>query len=390
MTNPTTITYVMFLIFAGTAILSTMALFTRQSLLVAYIVLGAILGPWGLKLVTNSEVIKQTGDIGIIFLLFLLGLHLQPQNLFHSLRKMSLITVVSALIFFFIGFGTGYVFGYAPSACMVIGFAAMFSSTIIGIKLLPTTILHHQHTGELVVSILLLQDIIAIAIILAIEVIADRASSMRHLILILSAFPILLAVAYVFQRYILSKLLERFDQIHEYIFILSIGWCLCMAELSHTLGLSEEIGAFIAGVALASNPIAFYIAESLKPLRDFFLVIFFFTIGAGFNFDFLPQVILPALMLAGLILILKPVVFSWLLHRSGEVKSVSWEIGVRLGQMSEFSLLVIYMALETNLVSDLTTYMAEAAIIITFIVSCYWTVMRYPTPLAATDKLRRD
>lgn len=392
MANSTTITitYVMFLIFAGTAILSTMALYTRQSLLVAYIVLGAILGPWGLKLVTNSEIIKQTGDIGIIFLLFLLGLHLQPQNLFHSLRKMSLITVVSALIFFGLGFGTGYVFGYDYAACMVIGFAAMFSSTIIGIKLLPTTILHHQHTGELVVSILLLQDIIAIAIILAIEVISDRAGSMRHLILIISAFPILLAVAYVFQRYVLSKLLERFDQIHEYIFILSIGWCLCMAELSHTLGLSEEIGAFIAGVALASNPIAFYIAESLKPLRDFFLVIFFFTIGAGFNFDYFPQVILPACMLAALILLLKPVVFSWLLHRSGEVKTVSWEIGVRLGQMSEFSLLVIYMALETNLVSHLTTYMAEAAIIITFIVSCYWTVMRYPTPLAATEKLRRD
>lgn len=390
MTNPITITYVMFLIFAGTAVLSTIALYTRQSLLVAYIVLGAILGPWGLKLVTNSTVIKQTGDIGIIFLLFLLGLHLQPQNLFHSLRKMSLITLISSLLFFLMGFGTSYLFGYSYMGSMVVGFAAMFSSTIIGIKLLPTTILHHQHTGELVVSILLLQDIIAIAIILALEIISDRGDSLRHLILILSAFPILLAVAYIFQRFILSRLLERFDKIHEYIFILSIGWCLCMAELSHALGLSEEIGAFIAGVALASNPIAFYIAESLKPLRDFFLVIFFFTVGAGFNFDYLPDVIVPACMLAALVLILKPVIFNWLLQRSGEVKTVSWEIGVRLGQMSEFSLLVIYMALGTKLVSPLTTYMAEAAVIITFIVSCYWTVMRYPTPLAATEKLRRD
>jgi Kef-type K+ transport system membrane component KefB len=390
MAEPVTITYVMFLIFAGTAVLSTMALFTRQSLLVAYIVLGAIFGPWGLKLVTNSALIKQTGDIGIIFLLFLLGLHLQPQNLFHSLRKMSLITLSSSITFFLIGFLTSYLFGYTLSGSLVIGVAAMFSSTIIGIKLLPTTILHHQHTGELVVSILLLQDIIAIAIILALEIIADRAGSLHHLILITSAFPILIAVAYIFQRFILSKLLERFDKIHEYIFILSIGWCLCMAELSHSLGLSEEIGAFIAGIALASNPIAFYIAESLKPLRDFFLVIFFFTIGAGFNFDYFSQVIIPACMLAALILILKPVIFSWLLHRSGEVKTVSWEIGVRLGQLSEFSLLVIYMALKTNLATAVTTYMAEAAIIITFIVSCYWTVMRYPTPLAATEKLRRD
>lgn len=384
------ITYVIFLIFAGTAILSTVALFTHQSLLVAYIALGALLGPWGLKLVNNSSVIKQTGDIGIIFLLFLLGLDLQPQNLFHSLRKMSLITLYSSIIFFMIGFFVSQLFGYSLQECLLIGIASLFSSTIIGIKLLPTTTLHHQHTGELMISILLLQDIIAIAVLLALEIISDPAGSTYHVALILSSFPVLLIVAYVFQRYVLARLLGRFDQIHEYIFILSIGWCLCMTQLGHFFGLSDEIGAFIAGVALASNPISFYIAESLKPLRDFFLVIFFFTIGASFNFDYLPQVLVPALCLALLLLTLKPVVFKWLLYRSGEVKTVSWEIGVRLGQMSEFSLLVIYLALETKLLSPLPSYMAEAAIIVTFIVSCYWTVMRYPTPLAATERLRRD
>jgi Kef-type K+ transport system membrane component KefB len=389
MAQAQTITSVIFLIFSGTAVLSTMALYTRQSLLVAYIALGAIFGPWGLKLVNNSIVIKQAGDIGILFLLFLLGLHLQPQNLFHSLRKMSFITFASSLIFFIMGFMTSYLFHYTYEESLLIGIAAIFSSTIIGIKLLPTTILHHQHTGELVISILLLQDVLAIAVISALEILSDGRGSF-HLGLIISAFPILLSVAYIFQRYILARLLERFDKIHEYIFILSIGWCLCMAELSSYLGLSAEIGAFIAGVALASNPISFYIAESLKPLRDFFLVIFFFTIGASFNFDYFSAVILPACTLAALILLVKPMVFSWLLYRSGEVKTVSWEIGVRLGQMSEFSLLVIFMALDSKLLSPLTTYMAEAAIILTFIASCYWTVMRYPTPLAATDSLRRD
>jgi Kef-type K+ transport system membrane component KefB len=383
------ISRIIFLIFSGTAILSTAALFTRQSLLVAYIALGAILGPWGLKLVVNSDVIKQAGDIGIIFLLFLLGLHLQPQNLFHSLRKMSLITSVSSFIFFATSFVTCYAFGYTIEESMVIGIAAIFSSTIIGLKLLPTTILHHQHTGELVISILLLQDIIAIAAILIMQIVGDSGTT-TNIWLIMIAFPILLTVAYLFQTYILSWLLAKFDTIHEYIFILSIGWCLFMAEFSHYFGLSEEIGAFIAGVSLASNPISFYIAESLKPLRDFFLVLFFFSIGASFNFDYFNQVIVSACILAGFFLLLKPIVFSWLLQRSGEIKSVSWEIGVRLGQMSEFSLLVIYMAQETNLLSPSDAYMAQAAVIITFIASCYWTVMRYPTPLAASDKLRRD
>ena len=387
MTHPT-ITFVIFLIFTGTAVLSTLALYTRQSLLVAYIAIGAILGPYGLKLVNNSEVIKQAGDIGIIFLLFLLGLHLQPQNLFHSLRKMSFITLSSSLFFFGVGYGVGWLFHYGSHECFVLGLCSMFSSTIIGLKLLPTTILHHQHTGELVISILLLQDIIAILSLLAMQVVSQQISI--HLGLLIIAFPILIGLAYTFQRYILSKLLERFDKIHEYIFILSIGWCLFMAELSHFLGLSSEIGAFIAGIAIASNPIAFYIAENLKPLRDFFLVIFFFTIGAGFNFAYAPEVYLPAMTLAGLMLILKPTVFSLLLYRSGEVKTISWEIGVRLGQLSEFSLLVVYSALETHFIPELTAYMAEAAIILTFIASCYWTVMRYPTPLAATDQLRRD
>lgn len=384
------IIYIIFLIFTGTAILSTIALYTRQSLLVAYMALGAIFGPWGLQLVKNPVLIKQTGDIGIIFLLFLLGLHLQPQNLYHSLRKMSWITLASSLIFFAIGFITSFYFGYTLIECGIIGITMMFSSTIIGLKLLPTTILHHQHTGELMISILLLQDLIAIAVLLLLQAIGVSSFSMYKLGLIIIAFPILFTIAYVFEKFILSKLLMKFDKIHEYIFILSIGWCLCMAELSHAMGLSEEIGAFIAGVALATNPISLYIAESLKPLRDFFLVMFFFTIGAGFNFDYLPNVIEPALILAGFMLILKPFVFGWLLHKSGESKVVGWEIGVRLGQISEFSLLVIYLAYKTQLVSDNASYMIQAATIITFIVSCYWVVIRYPTPLAATDQLRRD
>jgi Kef-type K+ transport system membrane component KefB len=390
MIHEQSIAHLIFLIFTGTALLSTLALFTRQSLLVAYMALGAILGPWGLKLVTNSNTVQQAGDIGIIFLLFLLGLHLQPQNLFHSLRKMSMITVLSSLIFLMVGMSVGLYFGFGYTESVIIGITTMFSSTIIGLKLLPTSVLHHQHTGELMISILLLQDIIAIGVLLILQGIATSALSLPDLGYIITAFPILLLTAYIFQHFLLSKLLNRFDKVHEYIFILSIGWCLCMAELSKFMHLSEEIGAFIAGVTLASNPIALYVAESLKPLRDFFLVIFFFTIGAGFNFGYLPTIIWPAALLASIILIGKPFVFWWLLKRSGEQTVMSWEIGVRLGQISEFSLLVINLALQAKLIHASTTYMVQAATMLTFIGSSYWVTMRYPTPLAASEKLRRD
>lgn len=390
MLHDQTIIHVVFLIFMGTAILSTLALFTRQSLLVAYIALGAILGPWGLKLVKDSAIVKQTGDIGIIFLLFLLGLHLQPQNLLHSLRKMSWITLASSVIFLLIGYIVSYWFGFTPIESLLIGITVIFSSTIIGLKLLPTTILHHQHAGELMISILLLQDLIAIGTLFVLQTLSNQSVSWGGLIVMILSFPTLALIAYIFERYILSYLLRQFDRIHEYIFILSIGWCVSMGELAHAMGLSETIGAFIAGITLASNPIALYIAESLKPLRDFFLVIFFFTIGAGFNFHYLPNIAKPALTLAAIMLIVKPFVYNWLLQKSGESKAISWEIGVRLGQVSEFSLLVIFLALQTKLVSVTASYMVQAATIITFIISCYWVVIRYPTPLAVSDKLRRD
>jgi len=384
------IVQIIFLIFTGTAILATAALYTRQSLLVAYIVLGALLGPWGFKLVTNSEVVSQTGEIGILFLLFLLGLHLQPQNLLHSLRKVSLIALISSAIFFGIGFAVGLAFGFSYHECLVIGAAMMFSSTIIGLKLLPTTVLHHQHTGELMISVLLLQDLIAITVLLILQGAADLSFSWHEIVLVVLALPTLLLVAYGFQRYVLIKLLAKFDRIQEYIFLVSIAWCLSMAQLGHLMGLTEEIGAFIAGVSIASNPISLYIAESLKPLRDFFLVMFFFSIGASFNFQYLPAVIIPASILAIIMLALKPLIYRYLFHRAGEAKSVSWEVGVRLGQISEFSLLIVYLAASSKLINAETSYTVQAATIITFIVSSYYVVMRYPTPMATSDKLRRD
>lgn len=383
--------YTIFLIFAGAAVFSTFVLYTRQSLLVAYILLGAVLGPWGLKLVSNISTVKQVGDIGIVFLLFLLGLHLQPQNLIHMLKKITWIALLSSLVFAIIAYFVGHYFGLNQTEALVLGAAMMFSSTIIGLKLLPTTILHHQHTGEVMISVLLMQDVIAIIILILINGIQPGKSPGWHdLLLIVIDLPLLVLIAFVIERYVLLKLLARFDRTQEYVFLVSIGWCLGLSVLSQQLGLSEDIGAFIAGVALASSPISLYIAESLKPLRDFFLVMFFFSIGATFNFSFAAQVVLPACILATLMLIAKPLLFTLLLNRSGEKKSVSKEVGLRLGQASEFSLLVASIAWSAHLISDYASNLIQATTILTFIVSSYIVVLKYPTPIALSEKMRKD
>ncbi|MBB72192.1 MAG: sodium:proton antiporter [Legionellales bacterium] len=384
------IVFSIFLIFAGAAILSTLALYTRQSLLVVYMLLGIILGPWGLGLVSDSEMIKQTGEIGIIFLLFLLGLNLHPQNLWHMLRKVTWIALISSVVFIALGYVVGRAFGFNNTEAVVIGAAMMFSSTIIGLKLLPTTILHHQHTGEVMISILLMQDLIAIVTLLLLHGAGSNGLHIGDIVTIVVAFPGLLLFAFLMERYVLVKLLSRFDQVQEYVFLLSIAWCLGMAKLASLLGLSDEIGAFIAGVAIAASPIALYISESLKPLRDFFLVLFFFSIGASFNLQFLNVVLVPALILGVLMLVFKPVVFQVLLHRAKEDKKVAWEVGFRLGQISEFSLLVAYLAASTDLIGESASYLIQATTIITFVVSSYFVVLKYPTPLALTEKMRRD
>jgi Kef-type K+ transport system membrane component KefB len=196
--------------------------------------------------------------------------------------------------------------------------------------------------------------------------------------------------AFGFSRFVLTRLLARFDTIQEYIFLLAIGWCLGLAELSEALKLSPEIGAFIAGVAVATEPISRFIAESLKPLRDFFLIVFFFSLGAAFDLSAMGEVWLPATVLAAISVLLKPLVFKRLWIHQGEPAQLAREVGVRLGQISEFSLLIAVLATQSLIISAQASYLIQLATLMTFIVSSYYIVRRYPTPIAVSDRLRRD
>jgi Kef-type K+ transport system membrane component KefB len=379
-----------FLIFTSAAVLATVALFTRQPLIVAYIAIGVILGPSGTSLISDPTLIASIAKIGIIFLLFLLGLDMQPRKLINLLREALLVGIVSSLAFFSIGFCVGYLFEFSWIECIIIGAAMMFSSTIIGIKLLPTTVLHHRHTGELVVSLLLIQDLVAIIVLLVLTGGLFNAESSSKIVYVLLALPMLILGAWLFVKFVLLKLLAKFDAFHEYIFLIAIGWCLGLAELATLMGLSHEIGAFVAGVTIATSPIALYIANHLKPLRDFFLVLFFFSLGARFNLELLSHVIIPATVMATVILAAKPVVFRLLLFRVSQTTEKSWEIGFRLGQISEFSLLIAFIASAQNLIGDNASHLIQATAIITFLLSSYIVVFNYPTPIAVSDKLRRD
>jgi Kef-type K+ transport system membrane component KefB len=382
--------FTVFLIFSGAAVLATAALYARQTLLIAYILLGVLLGSSGLDLVGDLHEIENIAHAGIIFLLFLLGLNLYPQKLVQLLREATAVTLLTSSVFGLLGYAVAWAAGFDATERVVVGVAMMFSSTILGLKLLPTTVLHHRRTGEIIVSILLLQDLVAIVALLILTGTRAGVVPWQELVQLGLALPALAGAALLAERYVMQPLFQRFDRIQEYVFLLALGWCLGVATLGQALGLSYEIGAFLAGVAVAASPIARFIAESLKPLRDFFLIMFFFAIGAGLEITAAASVALPALALALFALFVKPPVFKLALTSSAERAPLAWEIGWRLGQMSEFSILIVFLARGTGAVSQEVSTLIELATILTFIGSSYLIVFRYPTPIALSDRLRRD
>ncbi len=379
-----------FLIFTGAALLATAAMFTRQPLLVAYILLGALLGPHGLGWVGDVALLAQISSIGIVLLLFLIGLDMQPQALLRVLREASVVTLVSSLLFALLGAGAALAAGFSPVEAAVTGAAMMFSSTIIGIKLLPTTALHHKRSGEMMVGLLLLQDFVAIFVLIVLFSSSAGAVEWSRIGVSLLGLPVLLGGTLAAVKWLLLPLLARFDRIGEYVFLLAIGWCFGVAEVAELLGLSREIGAFLAGIAIATSPIAQYIALNLKPLRDFFLILFFFSLGGGFNPALLPAVALPALGLAVAVLVVKPLAFRYLLGHQSESSGLAWDLGFRLGQSSEFALLIAYVAASSQLIGELASHYIQAAAIITFLLSSYIVVFNFPNPMAVSDRLRRD
>lgn len=384
------ITFTFAAIFLGAAVFASAALYTRQPIIIAYIALGALLGPYGSGVINNVQLVADAGHVGIIFLLYLLGLDMQPKALINSLRQSSLVAMASSLIFALTGYGVARVFGFTNGDAMIVGASLMFSSTIIGIKLLPTTVLHHRHLGEVLVALLLFQDLLAIIVLVLLQSTGTGDIEAAGILRPLAMLPLLAAGSWGAVKYILIPLITRFDRYHEYIFLLSVGWCLGVAEVAQLIGLSAEIGAFMAGVAVATSPIAQYIAVSLKPLRDFFLVIFFFSVGAQFDLATLPAVALAATVMAVLLLGLKPLVYHLLLRGVSESPKLAWNLGFRLGQCSEFALLIGVLALSNGALSSEANTLIQATTILTLLASSYIVVFNFPTPIAIKEELRRD
>lgn len=376
-------------IIVGAAALGTLFLYAKQPIVIAYIAIGIAVGPNGFALIDRTDHIEEISQFGVMLLLFILGLNLRPTKLIKLFQKTSLLTLGTALLFFAVSFLCALALGFDKTSALLLGAAMMFSSTVVSLKLIPTTTLHHKRTGELMTSVLLLQDMLAIVVISFIA--GDKSDSIFTTLAMLSGkLGLLCLLSFVGVRFVMVPLLNRFDVVQEYTFVATLAWCLLWAESAEMLGLSYEMGAFIAGLSIASSTISLVISERLKPLREFFLILFFFTVGSRLNLDIEPKLLLAAVAFGVFLVLFKAFAFRVAFALSGEPTGLCRELAVRLGQSSEFSLLVAAAALSIEALSDQEVMIIQITTIVTFIISTYWVVLKYPTPISGKASLRQD
>jgi len=370
------------------ALLAWVALFFRQPIIIAYIFCGILIGPWGLSLVKQVDFVDRIAHIGIPLLLFLAGLDLKPRHFAELLKNSWWQTLGSCFLVALISSLFAFIWGFDVIDSLFLGQALMFSSTILVVKLLPTTTLHQKMMGAFCIAILIAQDVLAVGVLMMIT--STAAVGASQIFFLAFKGVLLLGVALLVEQFFVRRMMEYCDQFHETLYLLSLAWCMGVAMLAKELGFSYEVGAFIAGMTLARSPIALFLAQGLKFFRDFFLVLFFFVLGARLDLFLTVRLLWPAVLLGIFLVIVKPLVFSSLFQFSRGQGINLKEASVRLGQASEFSLIIAIMAYETGYVTLEMSQFIQLTTIVTMIVSSYRVVYAYPTPLGVMEKLHRD
>lgn len=394
------------LVVTGCAMLAWLAVVARQPMIIAYIVCGALLGPRGLGMIKAPEFMTAISDLGVLLLLFLAGIVLHPDRLWRLFRSTTAVTLLNAGASFVVASVLTRLWGFAWGDAAFVGVACTFSSTILVVKLLPTTTLHQEHMGGLAIGVLILQDLLAVALLVvmySVSAVHHAPSGLSSLLertfglsglsvlwVIPPAAVLLTGAALLAEQVVLRRMMRRIGRFDEGIYLLALAWCLANATLWNWVGLSSVAGAFVAGVALARSPVSLFISEGLKPLRDFFLVLFFLMIGAQIEWDMSATLVVPAAVLAGALMLVKSVLFDRSFRRAGEPPRLASELGVRLGQLSEFGLIVAAAAYSFAIISHEASHLIGLTVILTMTVSAYVVVLRYPTPIGTRDALHRD
>lgn len=342
------------LLLALTTVVTLLIKKLKQPLVVGYILTGIIAGPYLLDILHSQEEMELFSKVGIVFLLFIIGLYLNPKVI-REVGKTSLVTGVGQVLFTsIVGFVIAVLLGIEVVAAVYVAIALTFSSTIIILKLISDKKDLQKLYAKIAIGFLLVQDIIATIILIVVSVAAgsDQVSLATTIGLTLLKASGLVGLLWLANRFVLPKLINQAAQSQELLFLFSLAWGTGFASLFVLMGFSIEIGALIAGVMLSVTPYANEVASRLKPLRDFFIIIFFILLGSQLVVDNLASLILPAIVLSAFILIGNPIIVILLMNALGYNKKTGFMAGLTVAQISEFSLILATLGFRVGHISQ--------------------------------------
>jgi Kef-type K+ transport system membrane component KefB/Trk K+ transport system NAD-binding subunit len=359
------------LIIIFTALISALMRILKQPIVIGYILTGIILGPQVLNIYKSPDILSVFSEMGIAILLFIVGLHLSP-NEAKSLGKPALIMgLLQVGLTSFLGFLTAFVLGFSTVASMYIGVGVSFSSTIIVLKLLADKKDLEKLYGRISIGILLFQDIVAAFCFIFTSTVVNGHISYVHLFYVLGKFLLLTIFIILVSVLILPKLSNFFAKSQEYLFIFSLAWGLGLASLFSYVGLSIEIGALIAGVALSVTTYSPEISSRLRPLRDFFVVMFFISLGAGVTLKNFNNIVFPLFALLIFVIVIKPFIMFLLMMLFRYNKKTGFFGGISLGQISEFSMILGVVGLRLGHISESVVSMLTLLGVLSIAISSY-------------------
>lgn len=345
----------------------------KQPLIVGYILTGIIAGPMFLNLVHSEDTLEVFSKIGITILLYIIGLHLNPQVI-KEVGWVALVTGVGQIVLTStVGFLLSTLLGFGVTEAIFISLALTFSSTIIILKLLSDKGDLNKLYGKVATGFLLVQDIVASMILLGVSVSASdmQTSALNFALLTAGKVFGLFAIIGLLSWLVLPKLVSYLAESQEQLFVFSLAWGLGFAALFDQTGLSIEIGALVAGVALSTSVFASEISSRLRPIRDFFIVIFFVLLGAEIILSNIVALLLPALGLSLFVLIGNPLIVFFIMNLLGYHKRTSFLAGLTVAQVSEFSLILMTLGFDLGFVESKATALVTLIGIITITASSY-------------------
>ncbi len=343
-------------IILGLAFASGFAIkFLKLPLVVAYLLAGVLLSGLQLFDVHTSQILTYLPQIGITFVLFFVGMELDLNEIKNLGKAVAIASILQIVIALSVGFMIVSTLGFPRLESFYLGIGLSFSSTIVVVKMLLEKKDLTSLYGKLSVGILLVEDLVAIVLLMIMTI----GSSSFHLGLqnslpLLSLFvkgASLFVLSLILSRYVLAGIFKAVARSSELLFLAALAWCFIFVSISAMLGFSVVIGAFLAGLALANSPFHFEIQGKVKPLRDFFVTLFFVYLGSQVVFKDISGVWPIILMFTAYALIVKPIIFLLILGAFGFRKHTIFQTAINLSQISEFSLIIMIMGVNLGVVS---------------------------------------